>query len=108
MLDQTFLFVMTETAPAHDTHDNSEIELSGSAPCTFQDITGQRVTKVVRSMKFVEERVNSMVELLGRETIEKLSTDMPAEEKTEEEKLLEGPQMAGAAISQDNIDALFD
>ena len=76
--------------------------------CTFQDITGQRVTKVVRSMKFVEERVNSMVELLGRETTEKLSQDLPQEEKTEEEKLLEGPQMAGAAISQDDIDALFD
>ena len=30
--------------------------------CTFQDIIRRRVTKVVRSMKFVEERVNSMVE----------------------------------------------
>ena len=32
MLDQTILFVMTETALAHDTHDNSEIELSGLFP----------------------------------------------------------------------------
>ena len=55
-------------------------------------------------MKFVEERVNSMVELLGRETIQKLSQDLPQEEMTEEEKRLEGPQMAGAAISQDDID----
>ena len=78
--------------------------LAAMENCTFQDITGQRVTKVVRSMKFVEERVNSMVELLGRETIEKLSQDLPQEEMTEEEKLLEGPQMAGAAISQDDID----
>ena len=76
--------------------------------CTFQDITGQRVTKVVRSMKFVEERVNAMVDLLGRETIERLSEDLPKEEKTEDEKLLEGPQLAGKAISQQDIDALFD
>lgn len=77
----------------------SERTMAAMENCTFQDITGQRVTKVVRSMKFVEERVNSMVELLGRETIEKLSKELPQEEKTEEEKLLEGPQMAGAAIS---------
>ncbi len=64
--------------------------------CTFQNITGQRVTKVVSSMKLVEKRVNSMVEWLGRETIEKLSQDLPQEEKTEEEKLLEGPQISDA------------
>jgi len=50
----------------------------------FRDITVQWVTKVVRSMKFVEERVNLMIELLRRETIENLSADMLAEEKTEE------------------------
>ena len=31
MLDQTILFVTTETALAHDTHDNTKIVLSGSA-----------------------------------------------------------------------------
>ena len=66
--------------------------------CTFQDITRRRVTKVVRSMKFVEERVNSMVELLGRETIEKLSLDLSQEEKTSDEKRLEGPRMARTVI----------
>ena len=65
---------------------------------TFQDITRRRVTKVVRSMKFVEERVNSMVDLLGRETIEKLSLDLSQEEKTKDEKRLEGPRMARTAI----------
>lgn len=86
----------------------TERTMSAMENCTFQDITGQRVTKVVRSMKFVEERINSMVELLGRDTIEKLASELPQEEKTEEEKLLEGPQMAAQAISQDDIDALFD
>ena len=66
--------------------------------CTFQDITRRRVTKVVRSMKFVEERVNSMVDLLGRETIEKLSLDLSQEEKTSDEKRLEGPRMARTVI----------
>ena len=49
-----------------------------------------------------------MVVLLGRETVEKVAQELPKVEKTEEEKLLEGPQLAGKAISQDDIDALFD
>jgi chemotaxis protein CheZ len=86
----------------------SEHSMLAMENCTFQDITGQRITKVVRSMKFVEERVNSMVELMGRDTVERLSESLPTEEKTEDEKLLDGPQLAGQAISQDDIDALFD
>lgn len=82
--------------------------MSAMENCTFQDITGQRVTKVVRSMKFVEERVNTMVNLLGRDTIDRLSKELPKIDKTEDEKLLEGPQLAGKAISQQDIDALFD
>ena len=50
----------------------------------FRDITVQGVTKVVHSMKFVEERINLIIELLRRETIENLSANMLAEEKTEE------------------------
>ncbi len=40
--------------------------------CSFQDLTGQRITKVVGSMKFVEKRVNAMAELCGRQEIQAL------------------------------------
>ena len=33
--------------------------------CTFQDITGQRVGKIVKSLQFVEERIDAMVALWG-------------------------------------------
>ena len=80
--------------------------------CSFQDIAGQRVSKIVRSVRFIEERVEAMAELWGREEIETLSQQLPVEEE-EEEKIsegerLEGPQLPGAAISQDDIDKLFD
>ena len=77
--------------------------------CTFQDITGQRVTKIVGSMRFVEERVNAMITLMGKDGIEATDTAMPEEEKekSEDEKLLNGPQLPGEAISQDDIDKLF-
>lgn len=33
--------------------------------CNFQDITGQRISKVVKTLKFVSERVNIMMEIWG-------------------------------------------
>ncbi|MBV9523288.1 MAG: hypothetical protein JO010_10875, partial [Alphaproteobacteria bacterium] len=30
--------------------------------CAFQDLTGQRTTKVVRTLRYLEERVNAMIE----------------------------------------------
>jgi chemotaxis protein CheZ len=74
--------------------------------CSFQDITGQRVNKVVKSITYVEERVNALVEVWGREEIDKI--EVALEEKTEDEKLLDGPQLEGKGLSQDEIDALFD
>jgi chemotaxis protein CheZ len=77
--------------------------------CSFQDLTGQRVSKIVSSVKFVEDRVNQMIELWGREEIEALSAQMkPCEDEDPDKKLLNGPQLPGQAISQEDIDALFD
>jgi chemotaxis protein CheZ len=73
--------------------------------CTFQDITGQRVTKIIRSMQFVEERVTSMVELMGRDSVEKEASEITPEQ--EKDPLLNGPQLPANAISQDDIDKLF-
>jgi len=79
--------------------------------CSFQDLTGQRVTKVVGSLRFVEERISSMSELCGRKEIESLSQEMDYEGDVDQEDggvALEGPQKAGDAVSQADIDALFD
>jgi chemotaxis protein CheZ len=74
--------------------------------CTFQDITGQRVTKIIRSMQFVEERVLAMVDLMGRDSVEKKAAVL-SDETPEKDPLLNGPQLPGNAISQDDIDKLF-
>jgi chemotaxis regulatin CheY-phosphate phosphatase CheZ len=36
--------------------------------CSFQDLTGQRTRKVIHVLRFLEQRINSMVEILGGET----------------------------------------
>ncbi|MBT3306282.1 MAG: hypothetical protein HN377_07330 [Alphaproteobacteria bacterium] len=75
--------------------------------CSFQDITGQRITKVVKSVTYVEDRVNALISVWGKDEID--SIEVKAEvEKTEDEKLLRGPALGDEGISQDEIDKLFD
>ena len=78
--------------------------------CSFQDLTGQRVSKVIGSLRFVEERVNAMADLCGREEIESMSDTMDYQgdvDTVDDGVALEGPQAPDGAISQDDIDALF-
>lgn len=90
----------------------NEKTMAAIEACTFQDITGQRVTKIVRSMKFVEERVNSIMTLWGKAEIEKLSAEAKKAQSPEagsDEALLNGPALdSEMKISQDEIDKLFD
>ena len=76
---------------------------------SFQDITGQRVTKVVNTLKYLEEKLIILAEAIG-DTDSHLKADQEDMEACSEsdEKLLQGPQSAGTANDQDAIDALFD
>ena len=75
--------------------------------CSFQDITGQRFSKVVKSVTYVEDRVNALIEVWGKDEIDKIEVK-PDKEKTEDEKLLHGPALEGEGIFQDEVDKLFD
>ena len=74
--------------------------------CSFQDITGQRVNKITKSLIYVEERVSSIISIWGKDDIEKV--EALTSTKTEDEKLLNGPQLEGKGLDQSEIDALFD
>lgn len=74
--------------------------------CNFQDITGQRIKKVVNTLQFVEERLAAMIEIWGADTLS--VTEHPGELRDEEANLLDGPQMEEDAIAQEDIDKLFD
>ncbi|WP_068318668.1 protein phosphatase CheZ [Polycladidibacter hongkongensis] len=77
--------------------------------CNFQDLTGQRITKVVSTLSFVEERIARMMEIWGG--IDSFQTiDLPPEfEEGDERGLLNGPALDSDedVISQDDIDAMF-
>jgi len=74
--------------------------------CSFQDITGQRITKVVRSLKFVEERVNSLIGMWGRDALAELKAEETAVDA--DAALLNGPQLEGQGVSQDDVDRLLN
>ena len=78
--------------------------------CSFQDITGQRITKVITTLQLIEERVNKLVNIIGHVDTSALgvSEKVKEEEKTGDEALLNGPQLPDNAISQEEIDRLLD
>ena len=74
--------------------------------CSFQDITGQRISKVVKTLKEIEEKIDNLMHVLAGEALPEGAADK--KELSEAEQLLNGPQMKDKAISQDDIDKLLD
>jgi len=83
--------------------------------CGFQDITGQRITKVVNALKDIDKRVDSLINAFGDEIAAVKAEEQAKLEKSDtagvdisDKALLEGPQMEGEGTSQDQIDKMFD
>jgi chemotaxis protein CheZ len=74
--------------------------------CSFQDITGQRINKVVKSIKQIDEKINRLMRVL-EDKIPGLPSTVLEDTRVGDAKLLNGPQMADKAISQDDIDKLL-
>lgn len=73
--------------------------------CAFQDLTGQRVTKVVATLRHIEGRVSQFAETLG---VKDAKAEETEEDRRRRELMLNGPAIGGPASSQDDIDALFN
>ena len=74
--------------------------------CNFQDITGQRITKVVNTMNFIDERIHKMMDIWGGSDL--FAGLAPDGEDVNEGDVMHGPALPEARINQDDIDALFD
>ncbi|AWJ84584.1 hypothetical protein TSH58p_14230 [Azospirillum sp. TSH58] len=76
--------------------------------CSFQDLTGQRTSKVVNALRYIEQRVNAMINIWG---VEKLAGIQISQENTDtrpDAHLLNGPQLDGLGVSQADVDSMFD
>lgn len=74
--------------------------------CSFQDITGQRVKKIVDTLNHIEARIDKFTSVMGVE--DAADTELTEEEKRKKALLLNGPALNGPEVQQDTIDALFD
>lgn len=85
--------------------------------CSFQDITGQRITKVVNAMRYIEQRINSMVDIWGSDDISAATAATAAAvrparrddviDSRPDSHLLNGPAKDGEGVSQSDVDALL-
>jgi hypothetical protein len=80
--------------------------------CSFQDITGQRTTKVVQVLHYLEHRVNSMITIWGVQPGDEdsvMSTaNLDPQDQRPDAHLLNGPQAEDKATSQDDVDAMLN
>jgi len=78
--------------------------------CNFQDLTGQRIKKVMTTMKFIENHITVMMDIWGGVDAIKAHAPPIVDTREGDAKLLNGPKSEGDVghASQDDIDALFD
>lgn len=76
--------------------------------CSFQDITGQRIKKVLKTLQQIELRVGNLIKLFGGNLPAGLQIgEIEISPRRADEDLLNGPQLSGDGVSQDDVDKLF-
>jgi len=76
--------------------------------CNFQDVTGQRITKVVRTLKHIEEKIDALLSAFGDEAkVTAAPAPQPAPAPDDDSALLHGPSLPQEANKQDDIDAIL-
>jgi len=78
--------------------------------CAFQDLTGQRIGKVLATLRFIEAHILRMMEIWGGLEALKEFTPKAKAEHDEQVKLIHGPKLADEPghVSQSDVDAMFE
>lgn len=78
--------------------------------CSFQDLTGQRTQKVVHVLRYLESRIDAMINIWHANKDEVANAE-PANvnegDTRPDAHLLHGPQMPGEGVDQNEIDTLL-
>ncbi len=81
--------------------------------CSFQDLTGQRITKVVTTLKTIEKKVAHIIDVFQpdpngeRGEAVAVARKEPPPPEDAAASLLNGPQLPANAMDQSDIDALL-
>lgn len=77
---------------------------------SFQDLTGQRITKVTRTLNQLEERLAALALAIGDDFIAPAEDEIEVDDEgvaVNDDDLLHGPQLEGEGNSQAEIDAIL-
>jgi len=76
--------------------------------CTFQDITGQRISKVVETLQHIDQRISQFVAAVGVDDAEgPMSDEEAARDARKRDLMLNGPQHAGEGVDQADVDEML-
>jgi chemotaxis protein CheZ len=77
--------------------------------CNFQDLTGQRISKVTATMKFIESHITVMMDIWGGVDAIRAHAPPIVDDRQGDARFLNGPKIEGDTghASQNDIDALF-
>ena len=73
----------------------------------FDDLNGQRVRKVIKTLRLIEDRLKGLLDIYG-ETYDAVAPNTSEPEKTDDEKLMNGPQDKNKAATQAEIDDILN
>jgi chemotaxis protein CheZ len=112
-IDQAATALSKNTSPDQQKLLSEEIQervVSIFEACNFQDLTGQRIKKVMNTMKFIENHITIMMDIWGGVDAIKAHAPPIVDFREGDARLLNGPKLADDVghASQDDIDALFD
>jgi chemotaxis protein CheZ len=111
-IDQAATALAKVTSPDQQRLLSEEIQervVSIFEACNFQDLTGQRISKVMATMKFIEHHITVMMDIWGGIDAIKAHAPGAIDDRVGDARLLNGPKLPGEAghASQDDIDAMF-
>lgn len=76
--------------------------------CNFQDLTGQRIKKIVTTLNEIERQVLRMVVVFGLNKDTGTLDEDTKKDLQSDAELLNGPQLPGSSLEQDDIDDILD
>lgn len=107
IMDQTEALQKLAATPPIDGAKVSDHAMAILEACSFQDITGQRIKKVLQIIDQVEMRIDRLVGLLGGNVGTSETETLATGKERADESLMAGPQMSGQGVSQADVDKLF-
>jgi len=75
--------------------------------CSFQDLTGQRTRKVIHVLRYLEGRINAMINIWGLEGMMAAEAAETAKAEKADAHLLNGPARPGLGLDQADVDVVM-